>query len=94
MEEVTNLESDPIQKWKTFTMLAKSRSITYSKLRNKTSRELKQKLTREINKLEEEDITLLSKTNEIYYNYLKRKLNKMQLNEIEGYKKRLFFLEI
>ena len=76
--EVNNLHSsDPIRKWQTFTMLAKSRSMTYSKQRSLVKKRLKKKLLRDLAVLEEDPKTLEAMHNLDHYNYLKRRLKKL-----------------
>ena len=51
-EEIKNLpNTDPIHRWQTFTMLAKSRSITYSKHRNHAKKRLKNRLQKQIEEI-------------------------------------------
>ena len=91
--EVSNMESpDPIHKWQTFTALVKSRSISYSKQRNIVKKRLRKKLSKDILDLEEDPSTLEIPHNLDHYNYLKRRLKRLELDEIEGYKKRLRLL--
>ena len=55
VEEIDNLESnDPIHKWQTFTALAKSRSITYSKIRAKVKKDVKNRVQKELTKIEDD----------------------------------------
>ena len=91
-EEIKSQPStDPIHKWQTFTMLAKSRSIAYSKFRNDIKRGLKNKLQKQIMEIEEKDD--FDKDHVLdHYTYAKRRLKQLQLQEIEGYKKRLRLL--
>ncbi len=92
-DKIKNLaSSDPIHKWQTFTLLVKSQSITYSKIKNRAKRRLKQKLHNEITRLEEDPSNLQKEQDQIYYDYLKRKLHEIDLTEIEGYKRRNRFL--
>ena len=91
VEEINNSESDdPIKKWQTFSSLAKSRSITYSKLRNKEKKRIKKGLHTELTKLENSPHQ--DEYNLKYYNYLKRKLKRFEYEEIEGYTRRLKLL--
>ena len=90
--EVSNLDSDPIRKWQTFTMLAKSRSMTYSKQRSLIKNKLKRKLLKDIANLEEHPNSLDAPHELELYNYLQRQLKKLELDEIEGYRKRLRLL--
>ena len=93
VEEINNLESDdPIHKWQTFTSLAKSRSISYSKVRGKIKKSVKNRLQEEYMKLENNPHSLENEYNLHYYNYLRRKLKQIELEEIEGYTKRLKLL--
>ena len=85
-----NDSSDPIHNWQTFTLLVKSRSITYSKIKNKIKRKLRDRIQGEISRLEEESSLL--QQDEMYYDYLKRKLHDFEMGEIEGYKRRNRFL--
>ena len=95
VETISNLEtSDPIHKWQTFILMVKSRSITYSKLKGKIKRNLKNRLRDQICRLEEDVENLEKQHNLNHYEYLKRKLRQMELDEIEGYKKRVRFLAI
>ena len=87
--DVNNMNSaDPILKWQTFTTLVKSRSITYSKQRNSIKKRLKTKLLNDLANLEENQEILEIPHNLEHYNYLKRRLKRLELEEIEGYKKR------
>ena len=94
-ETLENLHSlqidDPIHAWSTFLLIIKSKSATYSKIKNRTRRRLKEKLHRQIFELEEND--LMSKPgNADHYDYLRRKLKQIEDFEIEGYQKRLKYL--
>ena len=93
VQEINALEDDdPIQKWLIFTSLAKSRSITYSKIRSKVKKRLKNRLQDEIMKLENNPQKQADEYNQNYYDYLKRRLNQIEMDEIEGYTKRLKLL--
>ena len=90
VEEVKNLSNtDPIHRWQTFTMLAKSRSITYSKIRNHTKNRIKKRLQKQMEIIEENPSNIEDESTLNHYNHIKRRLKKIQLEEIEGYKKRL-----
>ena len=92
-ENIRNLESsDSIHKWQTFLLLVKSRSITYSKIKNKTKRRLRDKIQKDIFRLEEDPSTPLNEQDQLYYNYLNRKLNQFEMEDIEGYKRRNRYL--
>ena len=72
-----NDSSDPIHNWQTFTLLVKSRSITYSKIKNKIKRKLKDRIKGEMSHLEEESSLL--QQDEMYYDYLQRKLHHFEI---------------
>ena len=84
--------NDPIHKWQLFTALTKSRSITYSKMRAKVERGVKNRLQNELIKLEDDPKALENDHTIDYYNYLKRRIKKLEFDEIEGYTKRLKLL--
>ena len=84
--------NDPIHKWQLFTALTKSRSITYSKMRAKVKRGVKNRLQNELIKLEDDPKALENDHTIDYYNYLKRRIKKLEFDEIEGYTKRLKLL--
>ena len=92
-ESIRNLDStDPIHKWETFTLLVKSRSITYSKIKNRVKRKLRRKIQGEIIRLEEDPFFYLSHQDQMYYDHLKRRLHEFEMSEIEGFKRRNRFL--
>ena len=76
-------------------LIEKRTRITYSsKLKGKIKRNLKNRLRDQICRLEEDPENLEKQHNLNHYEYLKRKLRQMELDEIEGYKKRVRFLAI
>ena len=93
VKEINEHESnDPIHKWQLFTALAKSRSITYSKIRAKVRNSVKMRLQKELIRMENDPGALENEYSLEYYNYIKRRLKKLELEEIEGYTKRLKLL--
>ena len=89
---VENLTTGPIHKWQTFTLLVKSQSITYSKIKNRVKNNLKNKLRNEITRMESDPANIEKEQDLIYYQYIQRKLKDLELDEIEGYKRRNRFL--
>ena len=93
VDEMNNLDSDdPIHKWQIFISLAKSRSITYSKIRAKVKKDVKSRMQKELTQIEEDPKYMENECSLDYHNYLKRKLKQLELEEIEGYTKRLKLL--
>ena len=89
---VENLTTDPIHKWQTFTLLVKSQSITYSKIKTRIKNNLKNKLRNEIFRMETDPTNMEKEHDLTYYQYIQRKLKELELDKIEGYKRRNRFL--
>ena len=86
-EEMNRMNTqDPILKWTTLTLAIKSKSITYSKTKNREKKRVKDKLRQQILILEENPSQLQQESEMEHYNYLTRKFRQIENTEIEGYK--------
>ena len=86
--EDLRIESDR-EKWEVFILTIRSKSLTYSKSKNKIKRNLKNTLIKQIFEIEENE----TKTeNLLHYTYLTQKLKEIEEVEIEGYIRRIRFM--
>ena len=95
-ETIQELESlgiqDEIENWETFLLTIKSKSISYSQIKNKIKRKLKDSIRAEIYEIEEDTLSLENKQILSHYIYLQQKLKEIEQTEIEGYKRRTKYL--
>ena len=88
--EVNTLSSrNPSEKWEIFLITMKTKSISYSTIRNKAKRKIKNELIRQMTKIEENQDT---EDMQEHYAYLKGRLKEIEQKEIEGYIRRTKFM--
>ena len=93
IEELEELQiEDEIRKWGTFLQTIKSKSISYSQIKNKIKKKLKEALMKNIYEIEENTLQLKNEHISAQYDYSKQKLKELEETEIEGYKRRVKYL--
>ena len=93
IKELEDLEwNDEIEKWETFLLTIKSKSIYYSRVKNKIRKSLKNVLLNQIFEYEKNPYNIENKDTVAQYNYSKRKFAEIEESEIEGYKRRVKYL--
>ena len=80
---------NPSEKWETFLLSLKTKSIRYSTKRNQVKRKVKNELIKQITKIEEQEEP---DQLEEHYAYLKGRLKEIEDKEIEGYIRRIKYL--
>ena len=89
INELEDLEIDNArEKWEILLLTIKSKSIEYSKLKNKTNRNLKNAIARQILEMETKQAEPNANIDQIHYDYLNKKLREIEENEVEGYIRR------
>ena len=83
---------DEVEFWDVFLQTIRSKSISYSQVKNNIKRNLKHKIKKEIYEIEENVEEMEKEYISARYSYLKQKLKQIEENEIEGYKIRVKFL--
>ena len=93
IEELEELQiEDEIEKWETFLLTIKSKSISYSQIKNRIKRNLKDEIVKEIYEIEENPLELKDEQISAKYTYLNQKLKEIEELEIEGYKRRVKYM--
>ena len=77
------------EKWEVFILTIRSKSLTYSKSKNRIKRILKNALTKQILEIEENGTEI---ENLLNYNFLTQKLKEIEDVEIEGYIRRIKYM--
>ena len=88
--EELELESE-IENWETFLLTIKSKSISYSQIKNKVKRNLKNTIRKQIDDIENTE-DLKNDQMLTQYSYLIQKLKEIEEIEIEGYRRRIKYL--
>ena len=81
-----------IEKWETFILTIKSKSMTYSQKKNKVKKKLKQAIIKQIFQFEESPLEEKHEGDLAQYNYLQRRLREIEEIEIEGYIRRVKYM--
>ena len=81
-----------IEKWETFVLTIKSKSMTYSQKKNKVKKKLKQAIIKQIFQFEESPLEEKHEGDLAQYNYLQRRLREIEEIEIEGYIRRVKYM--